>query len=185
MPIGIDLTTRGSSFSIVYDQKRIDLIESELESCAGELAKKLLEVELNISKEKFKAYREADTKATRALGKAIVDMENLNAEQEKLDWTFTACCLAQQAHEKEQTASSEFLLYKAQAYMSTVKQKVYLLQDTLQGLIEDNITDYRLYDLKGFVAKQGASKEEWEACVNGIQPWYPHGFWKMGKIPNI
>ena len=183
MPIGIDLTTSGSN--IVYDQKRIDLIEAELETCSGELAKKLLQIELNTSKEKFKAYSEDDTKATRALGKVIVDMENLKAEQEKLDWAFTACCLAQQVHEKEQTVSSEFLLYKAQAYMSAVRQKVYLLQDTLKGLIEDNVMDYRLYDLKGFVAKQEASKEEWDACVNGIQPWYPPGFWKVRKMPNV
>jgi hypothetical protein len=185
MPIGIDITTRGSCSSIIYDEKRVDQLQDELKSCTGELAKELLQRELEICKEKFKAYSENDAKATRALGKAIVDAENLKAEQEKLDWVITACRLAQQVHEKEQTVSSQFLLYKAQAYMSAVIQKVYLLHDTLKGLIEDNITDYRLYDLKGFVAKQEATKEEWDACVNGTQPWYPPGFWKMRKIPNV
>jgi len=183
MPIGIDMTTSASK--IIYDQKRIDLIEAELDTCVGELAKELLQRELSICKEKFKTYNKADLKAMRTLGKTIVDMENLRAEQEKLDWAITAYRLAQQVHEKEQTDSSNFILEQARNYMNDIRHKVYHLHDTLQGLIEDNITDYRLYELKGFVAKQEASKEEWDACVNGIQPWYPHGFWKMRKMPNV
>ena len=185
MPIGIDLTTSGSSFRIVYDQKRIDLIDAELESCTGEIAKKLLQIELNISKEKFKAYSDADAKATRALGKAIVDKENLRAEQEKLDWAIRAYSLAKGKDEEEQTKSSHHLSEQACNYMNDVRQKVYLMHDTLNGFMEDFTKDYRLYDLKGFVAKQEASKEEWDACVNGIQPWYPPGFWKVRKMPNV
>jgi hypothetical protein len=185
MPIGIDLTTSGSSFRIVYDQKRIDLIEAELESCTGEIAKQLLQIELNISKEKFKAYSEADAKATRALGKVIVDMENLKAEQEKLDWAIIAYRLAREKDEKELTESSDFVKEQACNYMNDVRQKAYYLHDTAKGYVEDFTKDYRLYDLKGFVAKQEASKEEWDACVNGIQPWYPPGFWKVRKMPTV
>jgi hypothetical protein len=183
MPIGIDLTTSASK--IIYDQKRIDLIEAELESCAGELAKQLLQIELNSSKEKFKAYSVADAKATRALGKTIVDAENLATEQEKLGWAIKAYLLAKQDHERGQTDASNFVSEQACNYMNDVREKVYYLRDILNGLVEDFTKDYRLYDLKGFVAKQEASKEEWDACLNGTQPWYPPGFWKIRKMPNV
>jgi len=183
MPIGIDLTTSASK--IIYDQKRIDLIEAELESCSGELAKQLLQIELIISKEKFKTYSEADAKATRALGKTIVDMENLKAEQEKLGWAIDAFRIAQEVHEKEQTESSNFVKEQACNYMNAIRDKVYHLHDTAKGYVEDFTKDYRLYDLKGFVAKQEATKEEWDACVNRIQPWYPRGFWKLHNNSKI
>jgi hypothetical protein len=179
----IDLTTNASG--IIYDQKRINLIEAELESCAGEIARQLLESELKISKKKFKTYSEADEKATRALGKTIVDMENLRAEQEKLDWAITAYRLAREKDDKEVTQSSNFMKEQACNYMNDVREQVYLLHDTVNGLVQDFKKDYRLYDLKGFVAKQEASKEEWDACVSGSQPWYPPGFWKVRKIPNV
>jgi putative alpha-1,2-mannosidase len=181
----VDLTTGGSSFRIVYDQKRIDLIEAELKSCTGELATQLLQIELNICKEKFKTYSQADAKATRALGKTIVDMENLKAEQEKLGWAIDAFRIAHQVHEKEQTELSNFVKEQACNYMNAIRDKVYHLHDTAKGFVEDFTKDYRLYDLKGFVAKQEATKEEWDACVNGIQPWYPPGFWKVRKMPNV
>jgi len=179
----VDLTTSRSN--IVYDQKRIDLIEAELKSCTGELATQLLQIELNICKEKFKKYSQADAKATRALGKTIVDMENLRAEQDKLDWAIKAYLLAKQDHEREQTETSNFVKEQACNYMKAISDKVYHLHDTAKGLVEDFTKDYRLYDLKGFVAKHEATKEEWDACVNGIQPWYPHAFWKVRKTPNI
>ena len=179
----IDHATNRSN--IVYHQKRIDLIEAELESCTGELAKELLQRELVISKDKLQAYNLADAKATRALGKTIVDMENLRAEQEKLDWAITAYRLAREKDDKEVTESSNFMKEQACNYMNDVRKQVYLMHDTVKGLVEDFKNDYRLYDLKGFVAKQEASKEEWDACVNGLQSWYPPGFWKIRKMPNV
>ena len=179
----VDLTTKHSQ--IVYDQKRLDLLETELESCTGELARGLLQRELEICKDKLQVYKHADAKATRALGKTIVDMQNLRAEQEKLDWAITAYRLAREKDDKEVTKSSNFMKEQACNYMNDVREKVYLLHDTVNGLVQDFKKDYRLYDLKGFVAKQEASKEEWDACVSGSQPWYPPGFWKVRKIPNV
>lgn len=181
----VDFTTDCSSSGIVYGQKRIDLIEAELKTCTGELAKQLLQRELKICKEKFSVYTKADAKATRALGKTIVDMENLRAEQEKLDWAITAYRLAKQDDERELTESSKFIKEQACNYMNEVRDQVYLMHDTAKGLVEDFKKDYRLYDLKGFVAKHEATKEEWDACVNGLQPWYPPGFWKVRKIPTL